>query len=320
MAAREWERFAIQAPRRGTPPREVGGARLSTVYHVAHLGHARRILEDGALNARLVKDKSRLRKSRTCVTWMSANTWINGPIYGHVQLEFPWSRIVKDRDVYWVETIPYNPAAYRFLISDVDHDASPHVSRYRPKIDAGPLRAAGRRWYWNDKYTSEFMVENDVDLKLCTGLSFVHHNQQFCRPYRSKCPDRTLSETEVAGRFIAFVLAGDLHGLDHVFETDPFLDDRPLHNAVDMGARGIQDALECSEFGGPLARAHSARSVLRGALALLGQGQLKEARRLARLIRSRSAFRDALEEIVNNHFGISAWEAPAPRRGRPVSR
>ena len=102
---------------------------LDTVHHVVHVPEARRILEDRYLRAGLVCDDSRVNRSRMCVTWLSANTWALGSIYGTVQFTFRWQDIVENRDIYWVEAMTeYHPTAYRFLITDRDLSASSLVT------------------------------------------------------------------------------------------------------------------------------------------------------------------------------------------------
>ncbi len=135
---------------------------------MVHVPEARRILEDERIKAGLVHDESRLKSSRVCVTWLSANTWRYGSIYGNVQFTFDWRSIVKGRRVYWVEAMEgYKPAAYRFLLTDRDLTGSSYVKSYDPEIDNGPLKQKGSKWYWNGKYTSEFMIDEDLLLKKC---------------------------------------------------------------------------------------------------------------------------------------------------------
>ena len=142
-----------------------------------HLPAARRILEDGRLRGGLIYDESRLRKSRICVTWLSANTWGLGSIYGNVQFAFPWKRQIRKRHCYWVEVMTgYRPRAYRILLSDRDLSESKYVREYDPASNRGPLRERGGAWYWNNQFTSEFMVEADIDLDQCTGFDFISHH------------------------------------------------------------------------------------------------------------------------------------------------
>ena len=91
---KEWVRFRF----------EIGSAassELVTVRHVVHVPFARRIIEDGRIKAGLVYDESRLNTSRTSVTWVSANTWGPGSIYGTVEFRFSWADIVAGQKLYW---------------------------------------------------------------------------------------------------------------------------------------------------------------------------------------------------------------------------
>lgn len=96
----EWDPYKIKFPKPGSPLK--GALPLETVHHVVHVPAARRILEDGKLRAGLVYDESRLKKSRTSVTWLSANSWGQGSIYGNVQFSFAWSDLIGERHFYWV--------------------------------------------------------------------------------------------------------------------------------------------------------------------------------------------------------------------------
>jgi hypothetical protein len=47
--------------------------------------------------------------------------------------------------------------------------------------------------------------------------------------------------------------------------------------------------------------------VVKGALALFGTRQVKAARALIAILKSKDVFETALTELVNEHFGISGW-------------
>jgi hypothetical protein len=169
----EWTPYRIKLPA-ASSSRPGDAAILDIVRHVVHVPEARRILEDGVLRAGLVYDESRLNRSRTCVTWLSANTWGPGSIYGNVEFCFAWEDVIRDRNVYWVETMTaYSPSAYRLLITDRDLDGSRHVTPYDPSSDRGPLRERDGKWYWNPNYTSEFMVDTDLRLRRCSEFGFI---------------------------------------------------------------------------------------------------------------------------------------------------
>lgn len=306
----EWTSYRIRIPE-ATRRHSRDGVILETVHHVVHVPTARRILEDNRLRAGLIYDESRLNRSRMCVTWVSANTWGPGSIYGNIQFSFAWSDLIRDRRVYWVEAMPdYSPRAYRLLLTDRDLSASRHVTPYDPASDEGPLRERDGVWYWNDTYTSEFMIDADLPLRRCTGFAFINHRPDRCRLNGSSCTDRTAPPYRTGGRVLAFLLGNDLHGVDRVLKT-PVAPrrGRPLSDAVDVGIDGIMRALgnNKSRFAGGIWRPTSRQAVLRGALALYGADRKAEGRKLISLLKSQEVFEKALTEIVNDHFGINNW-------------
>ena len=309
----EWTPYRIGLPKKGTSSSDEGQP-LETVYHVVHLPVARRIVEDGDLRCGLIYDESRLRKSRICVTWLSANTWALGSIYGNVQFAFPWSKQIRKRHCYWVEAMTgYSPHAYRILLTDRDLSESKHVREYDPSSNKGPLRERNGEWYWNGRYTSEFMVESDISLEDCTGFDFISHHSGICRPNGAACPDFHTSSENVGGRLMAFLLGNGLHGIDRVLKRPSPVDAaRALGRAVDIGVGGIWRALGRKQeyFGGTIKSEDSRRAVLRGALALYGLGKTAAARELIALLNSRDTFEKALGETVNEHFGLKGWTLP----------
>ena len=134
----EWTTYGINIPARSISV-PADGLPLQAVHHVVHLPAARRILEDGCLRGGLIYDESKLKESRICVTWLSANTWATGSIYGNVQFAFPWRNQIRRRHCYWVEAMTaYSPKAYRILLTDRDLSQSNRRPRNAPK---GLIRA-----------------------------------------------------------------------------------------------------------------------------------------------------------------------------------
>jgi hypothetical protein len=309
----EWTPYRIRIPKESAPSSH-DGQRLETVYHVVHLPTVRRILEDGRLRGGLIYDESRLRKSRICVTWLSANTWAPGSIYGNVQFAFPWSEQIRKRRCYWVEAMTgYRPHAYRILFTDRDLSESKYVREYDPASSKGPLRERDGAWYWNNEFTSEFLVESDIELDECTGFDFVGHHSSICRLNGASCPDFNRTGQAVGGQAIAFLLGHGQHSIDHVLKQRSSLDpERRLANAVDTGIDGILRALggKKDRFGGAVRSKASRQAVVRGALALYGFGKTASARELIKLLNSRDVFENALVEIVNEHFEIKRWTLP----------
>ena len=300
----EWSRYRISFP--DTENRKFTEGRvLETIYHVAHVPGARRILEDGRLKAGIVYDESKLRKSRVAVTWLSANSWAYGSIYGNVEFSFSWKKIAAGRNFYWLEDMQsYRPPAYRILLSDRELN-SKYVQPYDPETDKGPLRKKDGLWYWNGDYTSEFMLERDIALEECTSFNFVSHHPEYCSLDGSACEYLGAPSHRIAGRILASIFGNDLNTIDHVLKRS----ESRLRETVDAGVTGIVDALGSKDerFTGGIKSPDSRRAVVKGALALFGTRQVKAARALIAILKSKDVFETALTELVNEHFGISGW-------------
>jgi len=280
---------------------------LDTVYHVTHVAGARHMLEDAALKAGLVYDESKLKKSRIAVTWLSANTWAHGSIYGNVEFAFSWKKHAAGKRFYWVEAMSsYRPPAYRIMLSERELK-SKYVQPYDPATDKGPLRKRAGKWYWNDECTSEFLIEGDIPLADCIDFDFISHHPKLCSGHGRSCVYRGSQGRAAAGPVLAVLLGNGLHAIDHVLKKDDA--DERLSVALDTGVSGILRDLrsKAQRFGGVIRSADSRKAVVRGALALYGSGQTDAARELVALLKSRGTFDDALTDVVNEHFGIKGW-------------
>lgn len=304
----EWDAYSIKIPHGALLSDR--GTVLETVYHVVHLQTARRIIEDSKLRAGLIHDDSKLNRSRLSVTWLSANTWEKGSIYGSVQFSFPWSVLIKERQIYWVEAITdYSPPAYRFLITERDLQASPYVTPYDPSYDEGPLRLQNGIWYWNRDFTSEFMIESDIALAECNALDFVDHNKQYCRFNKNNCPDKMAPRIKIGAKLLSYLLGNNIHSIDHILRRPSTFDpNRQLSEVVDNVVNTIRIIIDnrCL-FGGSIKSKSSSKAILRGALALYGADQKQYAINLLELLKSKEIFETALISVINEHFGISGW-------------
>ena len=111
----------------------------------------------------------------------------------------------------------YSPHAYRILLTDRDLSHSKHVREYDPSCNRGPLRERSGVWYWNDQCTSEFLIENDIDLEDCTAFDFVGHHSSICRLNGRGCSRHGQLPEQTGGRVLAFLLLGNgIHSTDHV--------------------------------------------------------------------------------------------------------
>jgi hypothetical protein len=147
----------------------------------------------------------------------------------------------------------YRPPAYRLLLSKRDFRAG-LITPCDPAKDEGPLRLEDGKYYWNWQHTSEFMIEDDLSLDRCTGLEFVQHHQDYCRPFGSECEDRQYQPSErlTGGRLLSFILGHGLHVLDE--HLKPPNGKQPFTN-LDIGYEGLEKALQSQvRFGGPIKR------------------------------------------------------------------
>ena len=116
---REWKQFAVGEPSASDNWTNVDCCPFEAVSHVCHINDAFRIFEDDEVRPSLVADESKLRTTRTSVTWLSPNTWVNGSRYGNISFNFNWSELIRGKNFYWVEAIThYRPAAFRIFITD----------------------------------------------------------------------------------------------------------------------------------------------------------------------------------------------------------
>lgn len=311
----EWTPYKFSVPKQGSKTTgKSPGAELTEVYHVAHVPHARRILDDNMIRAGLIGDESRLKSTRTSVAWFSANYWNPGSIYGTVQFTFNWKDLIEDNQVYWVEDMDYPNPAYRFLFSQRDLSKSKQLKSYDPETDDGPLKFSSGVWYWNAKYTSEFMLDRDVCLDECTELSFISHRSDNCRLNPGTCEEANQGKVQSSGGLISYVLGRGLTSANHaLISSCPKLAQPRLNEATESGIATIYRALapQNGTPAGPIKKLESSVAVVRGALLLYGSAKVPEAKQLAHLCHSKAKFESALTEIVRKHFGLPNYKLPA---------
>jgi hypothetical protein len=296
MPAPEWEEYKISGRY----------SELSTVRHIVHLPVARRIIEDGKIKSGLIFDKSRLNKSRISVTWLSANDWSQGSLYGTVEFQFSWDKLVKHKRIYWVEAIQnYQPPAYRFLLT-FEEITSPLVVKYDPVKDDGPLKCIEGKWRWNPEFTSEFMIADDFLVSDSTGIDFVYHNQKYCRTTNLNCVEKTTnpSPQTTSGKLLAYILAHGVHDLDRHLQPDAVGRNRVL----DPASAWLWLVLDYVKYSGPLKSDTECDSIVKGAFALFGVDKIDDGKKLLGLIIGKAEAQAAFTRLVRNHFNAPTWE------------
>lgn len=172
----EWISYRVGKPSSDPNRTNTDCCPLDSVYHICHVSDAYRIFEDMRIRASLVGDESRLKKTRSCVTWLSPDTWVNGSFYGNIRFDFHWRELVAGKSFYWVEAMNYSPTAYRILITA--DKPSLDLERYHPEDGDGPLYRDPNngRWYCNRDLTGEFMLDEDLWLQECQTIAFENHH------------------------------------------------------------------------------------------------------------------------------------------------
>lgn len=296
MPSPEWETYKISDKY----------AELAMVKHIVHLPVARRIIEDGKIKSGLIFDKSRLKKSRISVTWLSANDWSPGSLYGTVEFQFSWEKLVKNKRIYWVEAMPsYHPAAFRFLLT-FDEVTSELVTKYDPEKDSGPLRKVDGRWRWHPDYCSEFMVADDFAISETVGIDFVLHHQKYCRTRSWGCIEQTTNPSPQAtsGKLLAYILAHGVRYLDKHLAPDVGGRNRIL----DMASAWLWTVLDNIKYVGPLKSDEECDSLLKGAFALFGVDKTDDGKELLALIAGNAEALAALARLIRSHFGAPTWD------------
>lgn len=205
----EWEKFAVDRSSLAKGRTESNLCRpLTTVSHVAHVPTALRIVEDRELRAGLINDKSKLNNQRIRVVWLSPNDWTNngGFRYGNVRFTYDWRRLIEGQKFYWVESIAYNTAACRILVTQESHGA---LDAYDPEQGNGPwyYDRKNDKHYWNGLYCLEIMFEKHVKLSDAIGVDFVSHKSDQCCIDVKTCQYLDMSRHYGAAEFIATLVS-----------------------------------------------------------------------------------------------------------------
>jgi hypothetical protein len=281
---------------------------LKRVRHICHLNDALRIVEDGGIRSSLIWDESCLNNTRTLVSWVSPNTWSQS-IYGHISFEFEWLPLIEGKHFYWVEVIPwYSPPAYRILITENDYSRCESIGLrlYNPSQGDGPLYFDGESWWWNGDFTAEFMLDVDLSLDYCFKIDFVSHRGDKCKNFGRNCADKSLSNQEIGGIFLANLVGR------RITNVNELLIDREK-NRFTFSAEG---ALADFHHGKPSFFKHfnssvgakspsEVESIVRSILLAYGCRNDSLANSLASLIESEEIYQKAIENIIEAHFGLS---------------
>ena len=279
---------------------------LETVFHICHVGEAFRVFEDERIRSSLVWDESKLRNTRTCVSWVSPNSWIDGSIYGNIRFDFDWKRLVEGKQFYWVEAIAYSPHAFRILISEEDHSKK-GLQAYDPKERGGPLFYDGdETWYWNGKFSGEFLIDKDLWLKDCIKVGFEKHHPTKCRRLKSRCKERGKPDYKAGAELIARLV-----GHSALNPKALFLEDSKsrVHEETVEALDYLRKSLKVAKDSiGDISHDHSAALYL--VTAILDRfGRTKGTTKLCDLFLNTEELRTTLEKRLLDAFGLKSPHA-----------
>ncbi|MCC6148983.1 MAG: hypothetical protein IT461_01920 [Planctomycetes bacterium] len=194
------------------------------ISHVTHIANAVAIAREGVLRPRLVWDESCLNQTRTMVCWLSPNYWQPGSRYGHIELKFDWG-FYEGREAYWVEAIDYKHHACRILLTDSKSaPRSLNLQRYDPVAWNGPwgVDSKGKHWWNNDDLCLEILLHDEIPARAVKSIDFVKHHDNYCSLHKDSpeyCPDIKVHRSRAGAEFVAALVAGELHGLDHALRA-----------------------------------------------------------------------------------------------------
>ena len=256
--SREWAAYSVGEPSKKRNWTNADCTPLDTVYHVCHVKDAFRYLEDGSIKSSLVWDESRLKDTRACVSWLSPNLWVSGSLYGSIRFDFNWRELVERRKFYWVEAMTsYRPPAYRILIAK--GKPSIKLEAYPVEDGDGPLwyDSANDIWYYNGRFTGEFMVDSDLSLLGCEANGFVSHHGVYCRKDGPRCDDRGQRGVDGGAKLLARLIAQRTLSNNNPLR-DLFLDGGTMNRDVDYAWNEIIRSFSKVTATGEMKRSHPA--------------------------------------------------------------
>ena len=296
MAKRPWEEFALGR-------NASSWAAFKFVYHVAHVEDALRIIEDGRIRSSLIFDESILKKTRSCVSWVSPNTWGPGSIYGNVVFIFNWKKLIQDKHVYWVENqTTGRQKIIRMLISE-DAYADYSLHEYNPETDHGPLRydQGTNQWFFHGGITNEYMLLFDLPLSACRGITLVDHHAGICSK-DAACPYLGKIAMQAGPIFLARLLGANAKSAAPLFAdaTDQTMMDLSVEQSVIQLASIIESKHKSSS--GCKLNDEQKGAVLRSMLVAYSLGKVERTKTLATMFDSMAEVRDTYKICISKYF------------------
>lgn len=299
-----WQKYRVGKPSTRSNWVEPDCCPLSRVYHVAHAKEAIRILEDGRIRSGLVYDESCLNAKRTCVSWVSPNTWANGSIYGHVQFAFDWKNLVRDKTIYWVEDRQTTKQKIvRLLISDGVFSDQP-LAKYDASAGDGPIfhDTKTKQWYHNGAITNEYLILDDLTLADCAAITFCDHHSSLCKK-KSGCTEKNQRARDVGAIVLGRLIGTANSKWANKFESDHRRGELDMYvmDALSVLCDQLRDAHQsASDSELP---AGIARSLIASMCIAASHGKSQRLKNLAGLFRSPDDVRSAFWTCAEKFFG-----------------
>jgi hypothetical protein len=306
---REWQPYKVGKPSTRKNWTEPDCVPLDSVFHISHVSDAFRMFEDQKIRSTLVWDESKLKNTRTCVAWLSPNFWHQGSRYGNIRFDFDWKELIEGKKFYWVEAIThYSPPACRILIAK--EEPSLELEQYVVDDEDGHLyhNSSNDTWYYNGKFTCEFMVDRDLPLSECTAVGFDKHHERFCAKDGSRCDDLSQPSDDAGAKLLARLIG------QKVLRSKPslqnlFLDRKTLHTEAGYAWRRILRVFSKVQTTGDLSHRDAPTGPI--ALAMLDRfGRGESIKELGSLFRSSEELELTLRYRAVTAFGIPLAKVP----------
>jgi hypothetical protein len=297
----EWEEYCVGEPSTRSDWINVNCCPFETVYHVAHVFDAFRILEDRRLRSTLVTDESKLNQTRCSVTWLSPNTWNNGSHFGNIAFAFDWKELIRGKKFYWIG--PYRTNGFRMFVTDDEPPVD--LKEYRPGKDDGPLLhdIGSSTWYWNGEKFGQFMFDGDLLLEECKTIKFVNHKDDSCKKSGRSCKEMGLLGHQAGAALLSRLIAQNvIHGKGSLRRL--FLNRGKLHKDAEAAWGNILRAFIRVETTGKLTHKDEAASPLVTAM-LDRYGTKRKIKQLGSLLRSTEEL-----ELTLRHRMAKAFDIP----------
>ncbi len=210
---KEWQKYKVGKPSKKENWDNRDCVSFRKVSHIAHINKAINIISDSKIKSSLVFDKSKLKLERILVNWFSPNEWYNGSRYGNISFDISLKKLIKGKNIYWVEAIKNKIDACRILNTENKYSK---YQIYDPFLGDGPwwYDKENNKSYYNNNYCLEFMIEADFVINNNTKIKFVDHSTKYCSETNNNpnaCSEFKMSRMKASKVFLSKIIASDIN-------------------------------------------------------------------------------------------------------------